>query len=162
MSAHRSKKDKDKNYISVGERKLPYTVIRSLRKSEPYEDGVYFIDRSWIKSADSRSATLRKKFTRNHDNVLHINFKKARDIATSSDLLAFVGKERKKDFSDPEVIKSMTIRRTADFSPVLMPNYEKCFLFLDDLYKMKDFKADVLFDLVEWNCVVFITNYPQK
>lgn len=163
MLNYRIENDEKGNLHAVliyDEGEIPFTPIKKYDKDERYDIGLYAIDDAWTKRADSLFDKMKKRIRANFDNVVIINFTKEKDVNTSSQVVEYIDKHRKKDYSDPEVVKSMTIERTKGFASSIMAKYEKCYVFLEDVKKMDDFNGKLFADLINWNCVVFVDSLP--
>ena len=147
-------------YLITDDGELPFNPIKKFDKDDRYNKGLYVIDKNWTKRTDAVFDKLKKKIRARYDNVIVLNFAKEKEINTDSQVVEYVYKHRKKDYSDPEVVKSMTIERTKGFASSIMASYEKCYVFLENIEKMDDFNAEMFAKLIDWNCVVFVDALP--
>ena len=148
----------DVGTLTIGQREIPFIPLHGLDKGKNY-DGLYIIDPSWSKSGPAMMSRLSKELGKKSGNVVYVDFGKEK-LDTPSELLDYVGKIRKKDYTDAEVIRSMNIVRM-EAANTMRPKFEKCYVFLDRLEKMRGFDENVIVELLDWNCTVFVNGYPK-
>ena len=149
-----NEKGKKHGEVKLSDGALECTFLHGLRKGESY-NGLYLLDPTWFRKTPSMVARLRKDLGRISGNVVYIDLAKRHEITASADVVTIVDKERRKDFNDPNVVSTAYIDRGFAASQ-MRPKYEKCYVILDKVDKMRNFDPDVLKELLDWNCTVFV------